>query len=163
MHPITGKTITQYQKLMKDPITNDVWSTVFGKEWVGMAQGDNKTCEKGTNLIFVEMPMENIGHSMASRGVDQRMISTCEWGTMDKIAGCFFAVGMPRPLSIPHWLTLSPQPEWRAGDKLRPACPRHVVDLVGNELMATGRGNGRGVRSPLLARLLVTMLSVISS
>lgn len=129
----------------------------------GFVHAIGDTVCQGTNVIFVEMPMENIGHSMASRGVDQRMISTCEWGTMDKIAGCFFAVGMPRPLLIPHWLTLSPQPEWRACDKLRPACPRHVVDLVGNELMATGRGNGRGVRSPLLARLLVTMLSVISS
>ena len=37
---------------MKDLITNGVWSTAFRKEW-GMAQGDNKTGEKGKNLIFV--------------------------------------------------------------------------------------------------------------
>ena len=38
---------------MRDPITNEVWSTAFGKEWGRMAQGDTKTGEKGTNSTFV--------------------------------------------------------------------------------------------------------------
>jgi hypothetical protein len=53
VHPITGEMITQYRKLMKDPVTKEVWTTSWGKEWGRMAQGDNKTGEKGTNSIFV--------------------------------------------------------------------------------------------------------------
>ena len=33
VHPVTGETITQYRKLMKDPITKEVWTTAWGKEW----------------------------------------------------------------------------------------------------------------------------------
>ena len=53
VHPITGETITSYKKLMHDPATAEVWQTAFGKEFGGMAQGDNKTGQKGTNAIFV--------------------------------------------------------------------------------------------------------------
>jgi hypothetical protein len=53
VHPITGKTISSYRKLMKDPATAEVWQTAFGKEFGGMAQGDNKTGQKGTNAMFV--------------------------------------------------------------------------------------------------------------
>ncbi len=38
---------------MHDPATAEVWQTAFGKEFGGMAQGDNKTGPKGTNAIFV--------------------------------------------------------------------------------------------------------------
>ena len=38
---------------MRDPITNKIWSTAFGREWGRMTQGDNKTGEKGTNSMFV--------------------------------------------------------------------------------------------------------------
>jgi hypothetical protein len=31
----------------------EVWQTAFGKDFGGMAQGDNKTGQKGTNSIFV--------------------------------------------------------------------------------------------------------------
>jgi hypothetical protein len=31
----------------------DVWTTAFGKEFGNLAQGDDKTGEKGTNSIFV--------------------------------------------------------------------------------------------------------------
>ena len=41
------------------------------------------------------MSMENIGHSMASRGVNQHMISTFDRGTMDKIAGFRFGRNAP--------------------------------------------------------------------
>jgi hypothetical protein len=32
---------------------SEVWQTVFGKDFTGMVQGDNKTGQKGTNSIFV--------------------------------------------------------------------------------------------------------------
>ena len=38
---------------MKDPATAEIWQTAFGKEFGGMAQGDNKTGQKGTNAMFV--------------------------------------------------------------------------------------------------------------
>ncbi len=39
--------------MMNDLATAQVWQTAFGKEFRGMAQGDNKTGQKGTNAIFV--------------------------------------------------------------------------------------------------------------
>ena len=66
VHPITDKTTTQYQKLMKDPIINKVWSTVFKKEWGRMAQDDNKTGEKGRKSIFV-MTHEEITNILKDR------------------------------------------------------------------------------------------------
>jgi hypothetical protein len=53
VHPITGKTISSYKKLMKDPAIAEVWQTAFEKEFRGMAQGDNKTGQKGMNAMFV--------------------------------------------------------------------------------------------------------------
>ncbi len=53
VHPTTGKTITSYKRLMNDPKTAKIWQTAFGKDFVGMAQGDDKTDQKGTNSIFV--------------------------------------------------------------------------------------------------------------
>jgi hypothetical protein len=53
VHPLTDITISSYKKLMSDPATAKVWKTAFGKEFRGMAQGDNKTGQKGTNAIFV--------------------------------------------------------------------------------------------------------------
>ncbi len=38
---------------MHNPATSKVWQTAFGKDFGGMAQGDNKTGQKGTNSIFV--------------------------------------------------------------------------------------------------------------
>ena len=53
VHPITGETISIYKKLMKDPATAEVWQTAFVKEFGGMAQGHNKTGQKGTHAMFV--------------------------------------------------------------------------------------------------------------
>ncbi len=53
VHPTTGKTISSCKCLMHDPATEEVWQTAFKKDFGGMAQGDNKTGQKGTNLIFV--------------------------------------------------------------------------------------------------------------
>ena len=59
VHPVTGETITSYKKAMKDPAAAEIWQTDFGKEFGGMAQGDDKSKTKGTNAMFV-MIHENI-------------------------------------------------------------------------------------------------------
>ncbi len=43
IHPTTGEMISIYKKLMNDPATMEKWQTAFGKDFGGMAQGDNKT------------------------------------------------------------------------------------------------------------------------
>ena len=68
VHPVTGETILSYKKLMNDPATAKVWQTAFGKDFGGMAQGDNKTGQKGTNAIFV-MTQEDIAHALATRKI----------------------------------------------------------------------------------------------
>jgi hypothetical protein len=52
-HPTTGQTISSYKRLMNDPETAEVWQTAFGKDFSGMAQGDNKTGQKGMHSVFV--------------------------------------------------------------------------------------------------------------
>ncbi len=49
VHPTTGETITSYKQLMNDPDTAEIWKTAFGKDFGGMAQGDKKTGQAGTN------------------------------------------------------------------------------------------------------------------
>jgi hypothetical protein len=49
----TGKTISRYKRLMHNPAMSETWQTAFGKDFGGMAQGENKTGQKGTNSIFV--------------------------------------------------------------------------------------------------------------
>jgi hypothetical protein len=46
VHPTTGETISSYKRLMTDPETAEDWQTAFGKDFGGMAQGDNKTGQK---------------------------------------------------------------------------------------------------------------------
>jgi hypothetical protein len=46
VHPITGKTISSYTKLMHDPATVEIWQTASGKEFGGMAQGEIKLGRK---------------------------------------------------------------------------------------------------------------------
>ena len=53
IHPTTGETISSYKRLMNDPKTAEMWQTAFGKDFGGMAQGDNKTGQKGMNSVFV--------------------------------------------------------------------------------------------------------------
>jgi len=53
VHPTMAETISNYKWLMNDPETAEVWQTAFGKDFGGMAQGDNKTSQKGTNSVFV--------------------------------------------------------------------------------------------------------------
>ncbi len=54
VHPTTIETIRSYKQLMHNPATAETLQTIFGKDFGGMvAQGDNKTSQKGTNSIFV--------------------------------------------------------------------------------------------------------------
>ena len=53
IHPITGETITKYKKIAADPVTQAIWTTAFGKEWVNLTQGDKKTRTKGTDSLIV--------------------------------------------------------------------------------------------------------------
>ena len=53
IHPVTREHITNYMKLKKDPATTDVWCRAFGKEFGGLAKGDDLTGEKGTNTVVV--------------------------------------------------------------------------------------------------------------
>jgi hypothetical protein len=43
VHPTTGKTSSSYKRLMHDPAASETWQTAFGKDFGGMAQGNNKT------------------------------------------------------------------------------------------------------------------------
>jgi hypothetical protein len=61
VHPITGKIIFSYKKMMSDPATAEVWQTAFGKDFGGMAQGDKKMGQKGTNAMFA-MNQDTIAH-----------------------------------------------------------------------------------------------------
>jgi hypothetical protein len=65
VHPITGKTISSYKKLMNNPTTMEVWQTAFGKDFDGMAQGCNKTGQKGTNVMFL-MTKAEIASTLAA-------------------------------------------------------------------------------------------------
>jgi hypothetical protein len=67
IHPTMGETISSYKRLKNDPETAEVWQPAFGKDFGGMAQGDDKTGRKGTNSVFVMTHNEidiakNAGH-----------------------------------------------------------------------------------------------------
>ena len=66
VHPVTGRTILSYKKLMHDPAMAEVWQTAFGKDFGAMAQGCNKTKQKGTNAMFV-MTHDEIRHALANK------------------------------------------------------------------------------------------------
>ena len=66
IHPSTGKLITKYAELANNPKMAEVWSTAFGKEFGGLAQGDEKTGAKGTNSLIV-MTHEQIKKGAVNR------------------------------------------------------------------------------------------------
>ena len=69
VHPVTGETISSFKRLKEDPDTAETWNTAFGKDFGGMAQGNNKTGQKGTNSIFV------MTHAEISRILKDRMVT----------------------------------------------------------------------------------------
>ncbi len=66
VHPTMGKTISSYQRLMNDPVTDNTWQMAFGKDFRSMCQEDNKTGANGTNAMFVMKP-EEVDHTPAAR------------------------------------------------------------------------------------------------
>ena len=50
---VTGKTISCYKQLTNNPATAEVRQTAFRKDFGGMAQGNNKTGQRGTNAMFI--------------------------------------------------------------------------------------------------------------
>jgi hypothetical protein len=66
VHPVTGRTISSYKRLMHDAATAEVWQTAFGKDFGGMAQGCNKMGQKGTNAMFA-MNHDEIQHAQAAK------------------------------------------------------------------------------------------------
>ncbi len=62
VHPVMGKNISSYKKLMNNPANAEVLQTAFGKDFEGMAQGDNKTRQKATNAMFM-MTHDEIAHA----------------------------------------------------------------------------------------------------
>jgi hypothetical protein len=53
VHLTRGETISSCKRLINDPATTEIWQMAFGKDFGGMAQGDEKTGQKRTNSIFV--------------------------------------------------------------------------------------------------------------
>ena len=51
VHPITKETITQYRKLIKEPLLKELWTKAMSKELHRLAQGCPGVT-KGTNTIF---------------------------------------------------------------------------------------------------------------
>ncbi len=64
VHPVMGKTISSYKKLMNDTTTAEIWQTAFDKDFGGMAQGCNKTGQNATNAMFV-MTRNEIAYALA--------------------------------------------------------------------------------------------------
>ena len=72
VHPVTGVTITQYNKLANDPVTSEIWKEhAFGKEFGRMAQGDDRSGTKGKNCIFSCLMIKL--HKCGQKGRNQRM------------------------------------------------------------------------------------------
>ena len=59
VHPVTQETITNYKKLIKDPITREIWLKAMAKELGRLAQGWKTT--KGTITIEF-MSLNEIAH-----------------------------------------------------------------------------------------------------
>jgi hypothetical protein len=51
VHPVTKETITQYRKLMKEPLLKNLWTKAMSKELHRLTQGC-PGITKGTNTIF---------------------------------------------------------------------------------------------------------------
>ena len=49
VHPVSRETISEYQTLAKDPVTKEIWTTAWGKEWGNLAQNDEKQTQQGQN------------------------------------------------------------------------------------------------------------------
>ena len=50
---MTDEKISKYHKIVKDPVTKDIWMESFGKYFGKLSQGDNKTKIYSMGSIFV--------------------------------------------------------------------------------------------------------------
>jgi len=71
--PITGETITKYQKLVQDPVTRERWSRTFDKEFDNLIEGDGLMNAVGAISIFTLSP-DQIKMTRADRGVTHACI-----------------------------------------------------------------------------------------
>ena len=78
IQPVTRETISNYKKLKKDPVTQDIWEMAFGKEFGNMAQGDARTGKKGTNSIFV-MTHQEIANIPKNRVITYERVVVDFW------------------------------------------------------------------------------------
>ena len=60
--------ITNYKKLIPDPLTATTWARAFGKEFGNLAQGDAETNTPGSDSIHV-LPLEQIQHIPKDRTI----------------------------------------------------------------------------------------------
>ena len=67
VHLTTGETMSSYKRLINDPKKAKVWQTALGKDFGGMAQGDDG--QKGTNSVFV----------MAHKEIDIAKLAGHKW------------------------------------------------------------------------------------
>ena len=77
-HPITGKAMRKYAEVTKCEELRETWETAFGKEFGGLAQGDDRTGQKGTDTVIIldhqqikEIPKDRVV-TYASIAVDYR-------------------------------------------------------------------------------------------
>ena len=52
VHPDTGKTITSYKKLQRDPVIKEMWTKTLGNVFGSLAQGNDLTKTPGMNTLF---------------------------------------------------------------------------------------------------------------
>jgi hypothetical protein len=103
VHPTTSKTISSYKCLMHDKATANTWQTAFGKDFGSMAQGDNKTGQKGTNSLFTMTRAEipHIPKAARSRMPASLLISAhkkqtpIKYGSLPKAISSIITVNFP--------------------------------------------------------------------
>jgi len=55
VHPVKEETIPKYKTLVNDPVTREIWSRAFGKEFGNFAQGDDLMGTAGTDSFFCSL------------------------------------------------------------------------------------------------------------
>lgn len=74
-HPITGKAMRKYAEVIKCEELRETWETAFGKEFGGLAQGDDRTGQKGTDTVII-LDHDQIKNIPADRVVTYASIAT---------------------------------------------------------------------------------------
>jgi hypothetical protein len=80
VHPVIRERISSYVKLMHNPVTAEIRQTVFGKDFEGIAQGNNKMGKKGINAMFV-MTREEIQQVVQA---SKNSLTPTQWWNIDR-------------------------------------------------------------------------------